>query len=64
MPCFASVPVTINDNGDIFKTTIVAGSVAIQASPSDVLTTLQPLSGWWIYKDKEMDFGNSAGELL
>ncbi|KAK8098770.1 uncharacterized protein PG998_012011 [Apiospora kogelbergensis] len=49
---FASLPVTVDDNGDKFKATMVAGSVAIQASPSGILNTLQPLSGWWIYEDR------------
>ncbi|KAK6822741.1 hypothetical protein PG987_014286 [Apiospora arundinis] len=48
---FASMPVTVDDNGDVFKATMLAGSVAIQASPPGVLDTLQPLSGWWLYED-------------
>ncbi|KAK8137430.1 hypothetical protein PG984_002923 [Apiospora sp. TS-2023a] len=40
----SSMPVTVDDNGDKFKATMVAGSVAIQASPAGVLDTLQPLS--------------------
>ncbi|KAK8007642.1 hypothetical protein PG989_001632 [Apiospora arundinis] len=47
----ASMPVTVDDNGDVFKATMVAGSVAIQASPPGVLDTLEPLSGWWIYEN-------------
>jgi hypothetical protein len=33
-PGFASVPVTVNDNGDIYHTMMVAGSVGIQATSS------------------------------
>lgn len=86
---FASVPVTVNDNGDEYNATMLAGSVGILASltPStsplgqarqalsswashlrttirvddteqteaenrpQILNTLQPLSGWWIFEN-------------
>ncbi|KAK7955333.1 CFEM domain family protein [Apiospora saccharicola] len=48
---FSSMPVTVDDSVNEFKATMVAGSVAIQASPEGVLDTLQPLSGWWLYKN-------------
>ena len=68
---FASVPVMVDDMGDKYAATMVAGSVGIQASVSSEATasdhqagptdeaassspvvrdTIQPVSGWWIFK--------------
>ncbi|OTA80563.1 hypothetical protein M434DRAFT_86236 [Hypoxylon sp. CO27-5] len=48
---FASVPVTVIDEDMEVSARMVAGSVCIQVSSSgELLDTLQPGSGWWIYK--------------
>lgn len=56
----ASVPVRLDDNGEIFECTMIAGSAAIQAaaptaeqeaavsSKSAGNTMIQPMSGWWM----------------
>lgn len=53
----ASVPVTVDDNGQIYHTKMVAGSVGIQATSSvadpeegegQLLDCLRPASGWWM----------------
>lgn len=68
---FCSVPVTVNDNGDIINCTMIAGSVGIQARQMDVssevqedsqdasddgqLNAIQPLSGWWICENESAE---------
>ena len=60
-PGYASVPVKVDDNGDIFMSRIIAGSVGIKYSSSDVpaadgqvgFDTLQPASGWLMYMTNE-----------
>ncbi|KAL4889852.1 hypothetical protein BDV59DRAFT_185627 [Aspergillus ambiguus] len=60
---YASVSVTVNDNGAEHKTTMLAGLVGIEATSSGVvldgttpatmkqgLDSIQPLSGWWMYE--------------
>ncbi|RGP81417.1 duf4419 domain protein [Fusarium longipes] len=64
----ASVPVKINDNGNIISSKMVAGSFGIQASTmtqdrtspgssSSVseLNSVQPLSGWLMYEEEAME---------
>ncbi|KAE8167930.1 hypothetical protein BDV40DRAFT_252127 [Aspergillus tamarii] len=62
IPCgFASVPVKVNDNGDEYNTRMVAGLVGIQATSSSddrrprqntSLSSIQPVSGWWMYEER------------
>lgn len=57
-PGYGSVPVHINDNGNEFETKMIAGSVGIRGTSSGRplqdgetgLDTLQPMSGWMIYR--------------
>jgi len=46
---FAEVDVELDDNGENFETTIIAGSVGSQIcmSPSSVRDAIRPLSAWW-----------------
>lgn len=67
-PGSASVPVLLDDNGQVFKCTMIAGSAAMQAAAATAeqkatiteaaasdneLTTVQPMSGWWICINKD-----------
>ncbi|KAJ5087590.1 hypothetical protein N7456_011206 [Penicillium angulare] len=62
---FASVPVAVDDNGVLYETMMVAGSIGIQATSSATKThndsslpsaqsteldSVQPLSGWCMYE--------------
>jgi len=55
---YGSVPVKVEDNGHVFDTTMVAGSVGIKGASSGKplhngqigLDTMQPVSGWWIFE--------------
>ncbi|KAF4960900.1 hypothetical protein FSARC_10331 [Fusarium sarcochroum] len=59
---FASVPVTVNDNGNKIKSVMLAGSFGIQGlpfnqsqgaeTPTPELVRIQPLSGWLMYEDE------------
>ncbi|KLU86087.1 hypothetical protein MAPG_05106 [Magnaporthiopsis poae ATCC 64411] len=61
----ASVPVTVTDDDDVYEATMMAGSVGIAASAGPhesqapqgaeaaVLNTLQPVAGWWIFKNQK-----------
>ena len=57
---YASVPVTVDDNGKKYHTVMVAGSVGWRVTSSEVnratrdakLDSLQPVSGWWIFERK------------
>ncbi|KAF5230215.1 hypothetical protein FANTH_13945 [Fusarium anthophilum] len=57
----ASVPVKINDDGNIISSNMVAGSFGIQASTKTQYTStdsdselnaIQPVSGWLMYEDE------------
>ena len=60
-PGFASVPVRLVDNGydgKIFETSLVAGIVGMRYAASgdgggNGLDSLQPVSGWWMFIDRE-----------
>lgn len=56
---FASVPVSVDDNGVQYETMMVAGLIGIQATSSATrsdlcekaeIDSIQPLSGWWMYE--------------
>lgn len=52
---FASVPIEVDDLGDMYDATMVAGSVGITATPgpnSERRDTIQPLSGWWVCRSE------------
>ena len=54
-PGYTSVPVKVDDNGDIFMAMMVAGSVGIKGSTSECggigkLDTMSAESGWWIFE--------------
>ncbi|KAF2220479.1 hypothetical protein BDZ85DRAFT_27384 [Elsinoe ampelina] len=70
---YAAVPVTVNDNGQIHRTEMVAGSLGILATSGcndaiqgdssrkgDTLDTLQSLSGWLMYKVENTDAGQAG----
>lgn len=58
----STVPVRLDDNGEVFECTMVAGSAAIRATvateeqraaisepaKAEALTAIQPMSGWWM----------------
>ncbi|KAK8100567.1 hypothetical protein PG999_010941 [Apiospora kogelbergensis] len=55
---FSSVNVHVNDYGNEYDATMIAGSVGIAAtassSASSALDSIQPVSGWWVcLQDKE-----------
>ncbi|KAL8668864.1 MAG: hypothetical protein Q9168_006523 [Polycauliona sp. 1 TL-2023] len=62
-PGTASVPVKLIDNGldgKFFETSLVAGSVGMQFTASggngtEGLDSVQPLSGWWMFIDREVE---------
>lgn len=67
---FAEVEVKLNDNGEIFPTLLVAGSVGSHVTSSKdkslsltgLSDTARPASGWWyfILKDAEKASENQA----
>jgi len=66
---FASVPVTVDDNGKMYDTVKLAGLVGIQAQSSGVmldspeetgLDSIQPVLGWWMYEKRK----DSAGKTV
>lgn len=61
-PGFVSVPVTVDDNGTKYMTTMVAGSVAyrVESAAAEVkgrvagrLDAVRPELGWWMFEKKE-----------
>ncbi|RDW92300.1 hypothetical protein BP5796_01694 [Coleophoma crateriformis] len=72
---YVSVPVKVVDRGNEYNTHMIAGSVAIDLTSSGDtveacngktgvvgLDTLQPVSGWWIFKIKEPIEGEDEDE--
>lgn len=62
-PGYTTVPVKINDNGFVFMSRMIAGSVGMRYTSSGEqgaggtvgLDTLQPETGWFIYMTKEQN---------
>lgn len=62
-PGWSKVPVTVDDNGVIIKTEMIAGSVGISCAASGDeteegkidLDTMQPETGWYIYEKLKSD---------
>ena len=62
-PGYSSVPVKVDDNGDVFDSTMVAGSVGMKCSSSGDevdgelvgLDTVSAETGWWIFESKDPD---------
>lgn len=61
-PGYSSVPITVDDNGDEFNATMIAGSLGMKYSSSLAATsgldTLQPESGWFMF-EKKSEEGNA-----
>lgn len=61
-PGYTSVPVKVDDNGDIFQARMIAGSVGMKFSSSQGAghdpDTIQPESGWWMFEE-----GTAAAEV-
>lgn len=62
-PGYSSVPVKVDDNGDVFDSTMVAGSVGINCTSSGdeldgglvELDTVSAETGWWMFESKNHD---------
>ena len=62
-PGYSSVPVKVDDNGVLFDSTMVAGSVGMNCSSSGDkvdgglvgLDTVSAETGWWIFESKDPD---------
>ena len=62
-PGYSSVPVKVDDNGDVFDSTMVAGSVGINCTSSGdemdgglvELDTVRAETGWWMFESKDPD---------
>ena len=62
-PGYSSVPVKVDDHGDVFDSTMVAGSVGMKCSSSGDegvgglvgLDTVSAETGWWIFESKDAD---------
>lgn len=62
-PGWVSVPVKVNDNGNIFMTRMIAGAVAVGYESSGLkvehgevgLDTLRPVVGWWMFESKSRE---------
>ncbi|KAL8764351.1 MAG: hypothetical protein Q9184_000056 [Pyrenodesmia sp. 2 TL-2023] len=56
-PAYTTVPVNIEDNGDKFKATMVAGSVGMRYIKSkgegSLFDIIQAQSGWWMFDSGE-----------
>lgn len=77
---YVSVPVKVDDNGHIFYTHMIAGSVAINGTSSgDIIQpawkgpdadgvvgidTLQPVSGWWMFEIKDTSDKEKGEEVV
>ncbi|KAF2166254.1 hypothetical protein M409DRAFT_66756 [Zasmidium cellare ATCC 36951] len=76
-PGWASVPVELDDHGEITHTRMVAGSVAIEGGtssganlddaddgPKETLTldSVQPMAGWWVYEVKSEEKSDDCNE--
>lgn len=70
---YSSVPVKVDDNGEFFDATMVAGSVGINCSGSGdeldgglvELDTVSAETGWWMFesKDPELKVSNNPRRL-
>ena len=62
-PGYSSVPVKVDDHGDVFDSTMIAGSVGMNCSSSGDevdggltgLDTVSAETGWWIFESKAPD---------
>lgn len=62
-PGWAKVPVTVDDNGDVFQAQMFAGSAGYSCSSSGhpvrggavALDTIRPETGWWMFQDSSKD---------
>lgn len=56
-PAYTAVPVNMDDNGDKFKATMVAGSVGMRYVKSkgggSTFDTIQAESGWWMFDSRD-----------
>ena len=67
-PGYSSVPVKVDDNGDVFDSTMVAGSVGINCTSSGdemdgglvELDTVSAETGWWMFESKDADASTVA----
>ncbi|KAK7032431.1 hypothetical protein VNI00_013179 [Paramarasmius palmivorus] len=70
---YASVPVKLDDNGEILDTIMVAGMIGVRVGDSEDLSlggdgrydTIQPVPGWWIFiKRDEKLLGRGGAEEM
>lgn len=62
-PGWVSVPVKVDDNGNVFMTRMIAGAVAAGYESSGLKTedgevgpdTLRPVVGWWMFESKSRE---------
>ena len=67
-PGYSSVPVKVDDNGDVIDSTMVAGSVGINCTSSGdemdgglvELDTVSAETGWWMFESKDADASSTS----